>query len=49
MPVSRSKRLGNIGLVALAAHPEGMSTDGIHPNDAGYQLIADAVEARIKG
>lgn len=31
----------------LGARPDGMSDDGIHPNDAGYQLIADAVQARL--
>lgn len=30
----------------LVGHPEAMSKDGVHPNDAGYKLLADAtVEA----
>lgn len=32
----------------LAGHPELMAPDGIHPDDAGYRALADAVEAAWK-
>lgn len=33
----------------LGDHPDAMAEDGAHPNDAGYRLIADAVEDALKG
>lgn len=31
----------------LKGHPEAMDEDGVHPNDLGYELIAEAVQAAL--
>lgn len=31
----------------LESRPEGMAKDGVHPNDKGYELIAEAVEEKL--
>lgn len=40
--MNRMQQLAVVGLLALA-----FTGDGIHPNDAGYQAMADAVIAAL--
>ena len=32
----------------LTGHPEWISPDGLHPNDAGYKRLAELTNARLK-